>query len=389
MTFNDIEKNESIKFLNDISRYLIPTYLGIGCIGLVRVWSDTDFVELDTIFSGMFGAATLTITRYLVLALSLTGISLLIYASIYLTRIYRYLRFVTPVTARRLYIPFSFIFAGSSTMVGMLAPYIAVSRLEFYSIDLELFQTVSTISLTLLALSFTILGILLYVVGRKWLEGRDFKKICILLCLLAVSLLIYPLGMVITPPALLLVKGFVASTVNRDASSRYKVSSTKLVEIFFCSIITLGIISSVIIQNSLLIYSLPVCPSRISVSVLPVEKSRRNVDFLLMIANPAEKTLIIDSATISLTINGFKYQPIPMNITYFSTDRYSIHLLYCINCALRLSPRTSSIYMYRVEIVEEELTTLVLSLDAVVGVQRKDYVYICGRYIEDTLSVLN
>ncbi|MEM4788117.1 MAG: hypothetical protein QXV28_09085 [Ignisphaera sp.] len=389
MTFNDIEKNESITFLSDISRYLIPTYLGIGCIGLVRVWSDTDFVELDTIFSGMFGAATLTITRYFVLALSLTGIGLLIYASIYLTRIYRYLRFVTPVTARRLYIPFSFIFAGSSTMVGMLAPYIAVSRLEFYNIDLKLFQTVSTISLTLLALSFTILGILLYVVGRKWLEGRDFKKICILLCLLAVSLLIYPLGMVITPPALLLVKGFIASAVNKDASPRYKVSSTKLVEIFLCSIITLGIISSVIIQNSLLIHSLPVCPSRISVSVLSVEKSRRNVDFLIVIANPAEKTLIIDSATISLTINGFKYQPIPMNITYFSTDRYSIHLLYCNNCALRLSPRTSSIYMYRVEIVEEELTTLMLNLDAIVGVQRKDYVYICGRYIEDALSVLN
>ncbi|MEM1695147.1 MAG: hypothetical protein QXU26_01485 [Thermofilaceae archaeon] len=392
MELVDAEKKEVMTFLSDISRFLTSAYIGIGCAGLVRAWSDTDFVQLDALFSGMLGAATLTLVRYLALALSLVGIGLLVFASIYyLARVYRYLRFVTPVTARRLYVPFSLIFAGSSTMVGMLAPHIALSKLESHRINFGLFQIASTISLTLLGLSFATLGILLYAVGRRWWEDKEFKKICALLCLLAASLPIYPLGMVIAPSALLLVKGLVTSAVNRGAPSHHKVSGTSVVGMLLCSVITLGMVSSVVIQSSPLIHYLPVCPSRISVSAvqLPVEDGdRKNVDFLLLVANPTEKTLIIDYATISLTINGFKHQPIPMNIPYFSTDTYSIYLLYCVNCALHLAPHTASIYMYRVEIVGEEPTTLALGLDAVVGVQRKDYVYMCGRYVEDNLVVL-
>ncbi|MEM4028125.1 MAG: hypothetical protein QXU51_06950 [Desulfurococcus sp.] len=237
----DAEKEEVITFLKDISKFLTPAYLGIGRVGLVRAWSDVDFIQLNAVFSWLCRAAVLTLVRYLVLTLSLTGIDLLVFASVYyLAKVYRYLKFVTPISARRLYTPFSLVFAGSSTMVGMLAPYVVMSKLESHRVDLGAVRTADTVSLSLLGLSFATLGFLLYAIGRRWWEGKGFERFCTLLCLLAVSLPVYPLGLVVTPPTLLLVRGLITRAVNGGTPMSRKVSGSSVVRMLLCSVITLG-----------------------------------------------------------------------------------------------------------------------------------------------------
>ncbi|MEM1693563.1 MAG: hypothetical protein QXU08_08155 [Ignisphaera sp.] len=390
-----VEKKEAISFLSDISKFLTPTYLGIGCVGLVRSWNDADFIQLDAVFQWVPGTAMPMLIQHLVFTLSLIGISLLVFASVYhLTRVYRYIRFITPVSARRLYVIFSLLFAGSSTAVGLLAPYIAMSKLMLYHEFAHswIIQTIDVVSMSLLGLSFLVLGLSVYAVGRQWWEGRGFGRVFILFLLLTISLPIYPLGMMVASLTLLLAKVFVARAVAGETVAVRIRAGAIVVGVLLCIIIILSVASSVAIQGTQLVYSLPVCPNQIPVNLvhIPIEdSSKRVMDFILVIANPAKKELVVSYPAISLTIDGVKQSPIPMDIPYFSTDTYSIQLLYCNNCGQHLAPHTTSLYMYRVEFIEKKPTTVTLEFEAVIGVSRKGYIYVCGRYVENNLLVVN
>lgn len=378
MESDDIVKREVQLFTADVSSFLTLVAIGVGCLGVVRLWSDVDFLQLDMMFAWLLSVARMYLLRLVVLSLSLLGTFLLIFSSIYyLVRVYKYLRYITPVIVRKLYVLFSLLFAASSTMYGLFVTYISLVRLSIihYAPSVPLYL-VDTATLLVFSISISILGLSIRVIGKYWRESRALRT-SMLLFLTALLLLAYPYGMSVSPFTFLLSKSFLSNSPRIEYITR-----NTLFVLAVCTIFSIGMMSSLALQhNPILMYRLPVCPKQIYVDVvqMPGGSDDGYVQFILVITNPSEYQLNMDNATLILTI-GNSNLSISLHEYHSLRDEYSLHLLYCDNCGTNLTPRVPSMYVYRVNISKGFPSHITVDFEAFISINREGHIYTCGKY---------
>lgn len=375
----DAERRETIRLAEDLTRFIVPVSLATGLISLVLAWKASDFIMVDELFHLVFGRERIQPLVIANTSLAFAGLAIMVTSSLYyLTRIYRYLRYVTPPKLRWVYIAFSLTFSGSSTMLGLTSLYasVQVAPGSLRTVSEATFSYIESLAIEVFASSLVALSLCFWIIGR-YLE-RYAGGVRASLAILAGALAVLAggrLGLPAVPLALSASRVYLLNTSGSGGGRRGNRRSITALCVA-CATVSLLAASSLAVVYTPLSRELAVCPAWLPADVvlLPTENPHE-YNLLFLISNPTKGVIHVNQTTVYISTVGGALM-LPMFVLEHQGEQHSLRLLFCDFCDPVLPPKTTSVYMYRLE-VNGGIGDASVRIEVVPYIERKGYLYDC------------